>query len=413
VNTFRESLAVLRIRDYRYFLLSRFLATLATQMQALVVAWQVYQLTKDPLALGLIGGVEAAVFMAFALWAGHVADRHEKRRIIFITQFVLLACTAGFWFMSDRESVTLLALYALIGITGLARSFMWPASFSYSELTVPKAIYSRAATLNTTGWEIGSIAGPAMGGLLYAWKGPALVYAVVAVLMGAAIFFTGLLSPKPPVAHSETHAAKDFWAGLRFVFSNKMLLGAMSLDMFAVLFGGVYAILPIFADAMGVGAVGLGWLRAAPSLGAVAMAIFIASRPAFQQAGRVLFVSVAAFGVFTLGFSAAGHFNSYAWALAFLALSGMADNVSVIIRSSVIQAHTPDPMRGRVASVNGLFIGSSNVLGALESGIAAKLLGVVPSVVFGGLMTLASVAFIAWKVPALRRLNVIHKSNPE
>lgn len=407
---FADAWAVLRIRDYRYFLLSRFLATLSTQMQGLVVSWQVYEMTKDALALGLIGGVEAAVFISFVTWAGHVADATEKRRIIILTQVLLLGCTGLLCVLARGPGTSVGWIYVLIGFTGLGRSFLWPASFAYSELTVPKAIYSRAATMNSTSWEVGSIVGPAIGGFIYASRGPAFAYAVVAALMAVAIGFSLLIGRRPPVARPPKDPTAGFWSGMKFVFSNQILLGAMSLDMFAVLFGGAYAVLPIFADHMGIGARGLGWLRAAPSFGSVAMGIFIASRPPFQRAGRTLFTAVTAFGVFTLAFAVAGSYNLFGWALAMLALSGMADNISVVIRASVVQANTPDHMRGRVSSVNGIFIGSSNELGAFESGLAAKLMGLVPSVLFGGCMTLITVALVAWKASKLRQLGVIHRA---
>src|SRR5882724_3281951 len=196
---FGESLAVLQIPDYSYFLLGRFAATLATQMQALIVSWQVYQMTKDPLALGLIGLVEAVVFFSFALWAGHFADRHEKKGIIVVTQIAMLACTGALMMISRMPHAPVGWIYAVIAVTGLARSFMWPASFSYSELTVPRIIYGRAAAWLSTTWEVGSVAGPAIGGILYAWKGPVAGYGVVAFLLVLAIISTTVIGPKPPV----------------------------------------------------------------------------------------------------------------------------------------------------------------------------------------------------------------------
>ncbi len=404
---FSDALQVLRIRDYRNFLLSRIFATLATQMQALVVSWQIYQMTKDPLALGLIGLVEAVVFIVFATWAGHFADQHEKRAIILNTQGLLVICAAAFFTLSRRPGVTVYWFYVVVAFTGLARSYMWPASFAYSELTVPREIYSRAASLNSTGWEVASILGPAMGGFIYAWRGAGTAYGTVFVLMILAILFTTRMGLKSAKETSTGPHGHDLLAGFRFVFSNPVILSAISLDMFAVLFGGVYAILPIFADILGVGAKGLGWLRAAPSIGAIVMAAYQSWRPPLVHVGKTLFVMVALFGIFTIAFA----FSSTFWvALVLLAATGMVDNVSVVIRASVVQAFTPDPMRGRVSSVNGIFIGSSNEIGAFESGLAAKLMGTVPSVVFGGLMTLLTVAVVAWKSPSLRRLKNLHKT---
>ena len=404
---FSDSLAVLRIPQYPYFLLSRFTVTLATQMQALIVSWQVYQLTKDPLALGLIGLVEAVVFFSFALHAGHFADRHEKKSIIITTQMAMLACTGTLMLISRAPRVHVIWIYGVIAITGLARSFMWPASFSYSELTVPRAIYSRTAAWLSTTWEVGSVIGPAVGGILYAWKGPMAAYGVVAVIFLAAILSTSRIGPKPPVVRGGVFEELDFWHGVRFVFSNEIILGALTLDMFAVLFGGPYAILPIFADQiLHVGARGLGMLRAAPSLGAVLMAVFQSYRPPLEKVGKTMITAVAIFGIAMIGFALSKNF----WlSMALLAFSGMVDNISVVVRHSVLQAFTPDELRGRVSAVNGIFIGSSNEIGAFESGVAAKLIGTVPSVIFGGVMTLVSVAVVAWRAPRLRRLKTLHK----
>ena len=404
---FGDSRAVLQIPDYPYFLLGRFAATLATQMQALIVSWQVYQLTKDPLALGLIGFVEAVVFFSFVLWAGHFADRHEKKSIIIVTQIAMLACTGTLFAMSYAPRVHVSWIYGVIALTGLARSFMWPASFSYSELTVPRPIYSRAAAWLSTTWEVGSIAGPAAGGILYAWKGPMAAYGVVGFLLLAAIVSTAQISPKPPVADKSPKDQLDLWIGARFVFSNPIILGALTLDMFAVLFGGPYAILPIFADQiLHVGAMGLGWLRAAPSVGAVLMAVLQSYRPPWEKVGRTMITAVAFFGVAMIAFAIS---RNYWLSLAILAFSGMVDNISVVVRHSVLQAYTPDHLRGRVSAVNGIFIGSSNEIGAFESGLAAKLIGTVPSVIFGGIMTLITVTAVAWKAPELRRLKALHK----
>lgn len=406
---FSDSRAVLQVPGYKPFLIGRFTATLATQMQALIVSWQVYQLTHDPLALGLIGLVEAVVFFAFALWAGRYSDHHEKRRIIFMTQSAMLVCTLSLFWISRSGHAQVNWLYAVIAATGMARAFMWPASFSYSELTVPKTIYARAAAWLSTTWEVGSIAGPAVGGFLYAWKGPTVGYGVVAGLLLVSMASTFRLRKVPAVLARTEHANQDLLAGVRFVFSNPVILGALTLDMFAVLFGGPYAILPIYADQiLHVGAQGLGWLRAAPSIGAILMAIYQSYRPPFERVGKTLLTCVALFGVLMIGFALSEIF----WlSLVLLALTGMVDNISVVARHSILQAYTPDEMRGRVSAVNGLFIGSSNEIGAFESGTAAKLMGTVPSVVFGGVMTLLTVGLVAWKAPALRELKSLHKTS--
>lgn len=405
--SFAESRKVLQIRDFRFFLFSRFSATLASQMQALVVSWQIYQLTKDPLKLGLVGLIEAVVFIAFSLWAGHFSDRREKRGIILVAQTAIFACAVAMYVLTVRGS-SVWAIYSVIAVTGLARSFLWPASFSYSELTVPREIYSRAAAWNSTGWEIGSIVGPAIGGILYAWKGPAAAYAVVAVLAILGVVFATRMGPRPPVVATPEMPSTELLSGVRFVWSHPIILSAISLDMFAVLFGGAVAILPIFADRYGVGPTGLGWLRAAPSIGAILMAIYQQSRPPWGQAGRTLLKVVALFGVATIAFGLSTNF----WlSLFLLALTGAFDNISVVIRASIMQAYTPDSMRGRVSSVNGIFIGSSNEIGAFESGLAAKLIGAVPSVVFGGAMTLLTVGVLYAFSPALRMLDRVDRQS--
>jgi MFS family permease len=375
-------------------------------MQALIVSWQVYQMTKDPLALGMIGLVEAIAFIGFATWAGHFADRHDKRNIIFVTQGLLLVCTVAFLGLARWSGLSVIWLYAVVALTGVARSYMWPASFAYSELTVPREIYGRAASLNSTGWEVASIAGPAMGGLIYAWYGPSVAYGTVFVLMAIAAYFTSLMGPKPASAGGDQE--HDFLSGFHFVFSNPVILAAISLDMFAVLFGGVYAILPISADRMGVGAQGLGWLRAAPSIGAILMALYQAYTPPIERVGRRLLTAVALFGLAIIAFALS---NSFRICMIILAFSGMVDNISVVTRASILQAFTPDSMRGRVSSVNGIFIGSSNEIGAFESGLAAKLMGLTPSIIFGGVMTLVTVALVGWKSPQLRTLGGLHKKS--
>lgn len=409
VVNFSESLEVLRIRDFRLFLASRFCATVASQMQALIVAWQIYRLTHDPLMLGFVGLIEALVFIAFSLWAGRFSDRREKRAIILAAQGGLVLCAVAFWVVSIRGA-TVGPLYAILAVTGLARSFLWPASFSYSELTVPRAIYGRAAAWNATSWEVGSVLGPAIGGAIYAWKGPAVGYAVVGISSLLGLTMAMQMSQRPPVVATRETPEEDLLSGVRFVASHRLLWGAMTLDMFAMLFGGVLAILPIFADQYGVGPTGLGWLRAAPSIGAIAMALYQQSRPPFYRAGRALFGTVCVFGLTTIAFALSTNF----WvSLVLLAMNGAFDCVSVVIRASIMQAFTPDTMRGRVSSVNGIFIGSSNEIGAFESGLAAKLMGTVPSVVFGGVMTLISVGIIYAINPDLRRLGRVATGAPK
>ncbi len=399
-----ESYAVLKIRDFRLSLASKFFITLGVQMQAVVLGWQIFTLTRDPLALGFIGLAEALPYMGCLLWAGYLTDRSEKRRIIVAAEAGLWVCALAFLALSAAGVNRLWPLYLVIGLTGVCSSFLWPAASAYVDMTIPKEIYSRAAGWNSTLWQVGAILGPILGGWAYAWFDAPRAYAGVALFLGIGIWFAGRMSVKPPISGL---AQESPWAslmgGIRFVFSKQAILGALSLDMFAVLFGGMVALLPIFAERLQVGSSGLGVLRAAPAAGALVMALYQSHRPPFEQAGRALMISVALFGGCIILFPLSEVF----WlSVLLLALSGMFDNVSVVIRASVLQAMTPNPLRGRVSSVNGFFISSSNEIGAFESGLAAKLFGVVPSVILGGLLTWICVAVTAWKAPALRRLRL-------
>jgi len=397
-----QSLEVLRIRDFRRFLLSRFFGNLAIQMQVLVISWQVWKLTRDPLALGFIGLSEFVPFVALALWGGHVADRFEKRRIVILTEAAHLVTTGILLALVLMGNQKTLWIYLVIAITGVIRSFLWSATHSYSQMAVPQPIYHRAAAWNSSAWEVSAIAGPALGGIFYAWAGPAAALGMVAALMSVACFFAFCMGPKHPEARvAEEPLLQSLLAGFRFVFSNQVLLGALVLDMFAVLFGGVMAILPMVADALGLGPIGLGWLRAAPAIGAILMALYQTTLPPAENIGRRLFIAVSVFGFCMLVFAFS---KSFWFSMALLIAAGMADNVSVIIRHSIVQAFTPDAMRGRVSAINGIFIGSSNELGAFESGLAARVMGLVPSIIFGGFVTLLTVAWVAWKFPKLRRL---------
>ncbi len=395
--------AVLRIRDFRLSLVSKFFVALGLQMQAVVIGWQIYQLTHDPLALGLIGLAEALPFMGLSLWAGHYTDHHEKRRIIVWTEGGLVGCTFLLMALTAAGNRSPWLIYGVIGLTGVFRSFLWPASSTYIDMTVPQRIYSQAAGWNSTLWQVGAIVGPILGGWVYALSDAFHAYGVMAGLLLMGVLFATRLHPKWPVRVKEESGMAQLWGGIRFVFSHQPILAALSLDMFAVLFGGAVILLPIFAERLGVGPSGLGLLRAAPAVGALGVALYQSHRPVFKRTGVALLTAVAIFGLCMILFPLS---KSFVLSLLLLAASGGADNVSVVIRASILQAMTPDHLRGRVSSVNGLFIGSSNEIGAFESGVAAKWLGTVPSVVLGGIMTWVSVAVAAWAAPQLRRLRL-------
>ena len=403
--------AALRIPAFRWSIASVLTMTVAAQVQAVVVGWQVYDLTRDPLSLGIIGLAEALPYIMFALWAGHVADQGNRRRIALVALAVLVACSAALLALTATGAVTrgrggLLAVYGVIIISGIARSFLQPARQGMNAEIVPRALYPNAVTWRSSIWQAAAVGGPALGGLLYGFSGPRLAYTVDTALMIVALLTLALVAYEPgsrePAAATESRWA-SLTTGVRYVLRQPVLAGAMTLDMFAVFFGGATALLPVFADeVLHVGPKGLGLLRAAPAAGAVAMSLLLAHLPPMRRAGRRLFACVALFGLCMIGF---GLSRSFALSLGLLAASGAVDMVSVVIRSTLLQSWTPTYLMGRVSSVNSIFVGSSNEIGMFESGVAAKLMGTVNSVVFGGCMTLVVVALTAWRVPILRRLD--------
>jgi MFS family permease len=407
--------AALRIPEYRRFITARVFITVAIQIQAVVVGWQVYELTKDPLSLGLIGLAEALPSITVSiLGAGHVADFVHRKKIIVITVFALLACSVALLtFTTDPGAFVfqwgVVPIYSVIFVSGIARGFLSPAVFSFMPQIVPRELYQNAITWNSTLWEAASITGPAIGGLVYGFYGITAAYALDAalVLAGLTLIFFIQKKPLPPPANEDVGVIDKLTAGFRFVFQNKLILSAITLDLFAVFFGGAVALLPFFADEiLHVGAVGLGFLRSAPSIGAVAMAFYVTHYPIRKHMGKMLLWSVAGFGACMICFALSHNF----WlSLGLLIASGMFDCVSVIIRGSLMQTLTPENMKGRVSAVNYIFIGSSNELGMFESGFAASVLGLIPSVIFGGFMTIGVVAATAWLSKSLRRLQNLDK----
>jgi MFS family permease len=403
--------AVLRNPDYRWFIASLGLITLALQMQGVVVGWQVYERTGDPLALGLVGLSEALPFLAVALFGGHAADRVNRLRLCMVSALSLAFCSALLllftWrFQSGVSARAVLPIYAIIFLTGIVRAFYRPANVALGTDLLPKELYANGSTWRVSTFHLGMVIGPAVGGLVYAWRGPATAHFCVMTLLLAG--FAGLLlihyAPKP-VRPKEGSIFASLAEGLRFVSSQRLLLSAISLDLFAVLFGGAVAVLPVFAkEILHAGPQGLGALRAAPAVGSVLMGLTMAHLPPLRRAGRTLLLCVAGFGLATIAFALS---RSFLLSCLMLAASGALDNVSVVLRSTLLQTLTPEHMLGRVSSVNQVFIGSSNEIGAFESGLAAKLLGLVPSVVFGGCMTLLVVGFTTWKVPELRKMDRI------
>ena len=397
----------LRNPAFLWYVASLLTMTLGTMIQGTVVAWQVYAITRDPLALGLVGLAEAIPFIGAALYAGHVADVYDRKKLALVAISVQTACALALLAFTLRPEALadkrVWPIYAVVFVSGLARSFLQPARTALGAEIVPRETYANAVAWRSSLWQFGAVAGPALGGLLYGFSGPKLSYAVEAALcaLGFALY-ARIAYVRTPQQGARGSIGENLTVGIRFLMTQPELLGAQVLDLFSVLFGGAPALLPIFAsDYLGVGPQGLGVLRAAPAVGAVVMSVILAHRK-LRRAGRNLFLCVAAFGVCWIAFALS---RSFWLSLALLAISGMVDNVSVVIRSTLLTIRTPQEMLGRVSAVNQIFIGSSNEIGSFESGVAARLLGTVPSVIYGGLATLGVVGVTAWKTPALRKLD--------
>jgi MFS family permease len=402
--------AALRVGNFRLLVIGSFLAVVAEQMLGVAVGWELYERTNSPLALGLVGLVEIVPVLLLALPAGHVADRRDRKWLVVAALSGIAACAWGLAGLSAIQG-PLPAMYALLFGVGVARSFQSPAFSALSAQVVPPSHFANAATWSSGAWQAATIIGPALGGALIAVGGGAAgVYAGAGGLLGLVALLFSLLRPRAVVRSTEPISREAILAGARFIRNTPIILGAITLDMFAVLLGGATALLPIFArDILLVGAEGLGWLRAAPAAGAVLAALFMALRPPLRHAGPTLLLVVAGFGLGTIIF---GLSRDFGLSMLMLALLGALDNVSVVIRSTLLLTRTPDALRGRVNAVHYVFVGISNELGAFESGVAAALLSTVGAVVAGGLGTILIVALVAAKAPELRRLGRLDTHDP-
>jgi MFS family permease len=424
--------AVLGIRDFRNFFIARTCMVLGVNILGTAVGWQVYEITKDAFSLGMIGLAEFLPFLVVTLLGGYVADIFDRRKIILTCVFLYAMCALGLYLLTTKFSFILdsqgvISIFVLVGLIGLVRGFFGPAQASFSSQLIPTHLFTNAATWSSMGWQIAAVGGPAIGGLLCALsKGAWSSYftATCLALVGLVLFFSieSRHAPSEIAENAEnteggqkaektnhfTNLFTSVKLGLDFVFKNQIILGALALDMFAVLFGGAVALLPAFAkDVLAVGPEGFGALRAAPAVGAVIMASILAYYPPVKNAGKLLLFAVAGFGICTILFAVSTNFYL---SLLLLAGTGFFDTVSMVIRGTIVQLFTPNEMRGRVSAVNSLFIGSSNELGAFESGAAARLMGLMPSVIFGGTMTLVVVAFAWLRAPILRGLDLRQKN---
>lgn len=404
---------ILRNRDFRRLLGTRLCGIFALQAQAVIVGWQVYTLTKNPLMLGLVGLVEAVPAILFALFAGHIVDKSRPHHIfsnclrVHCVISLLLFVVAG-GLLGIRSDWVVLVLFVGVFLSGITRSFIMPASFTLLSRIVPRHDIPAASAWLSSGFQLAAIGGPAIAGLIYGGYGSRVAWAMPLVFMvGAVVMLRGI---QPEHRHfknqdSREPALKSIAAGWRFVLCNKVLLPMMALDMFAVLFGGAVAMLPVFADqVLHTGSEGLGLLRATPACGSILTALYFALKPMQTIRAAWLLVVISGFGVSMIGFGLSSSFGAAAF---FLALSGAFDSVSMVIRSTLMQLLVPDTMRGRVSALNSMFIVSSNEIGAFESGAAASLLGLVPSIILGGGMSLLVVASAAVLCPDLRKL-VVH-----
>jgi MFS family permease len=408
----KDPYASLRIKEFNIFLLVRFALVFGWSMQFIIIEWQVYSITKNPLSLGVIGLMEVIPAVSMALFAGHIVDQKEKRNLLAICIAAFSLISLGLFFLTRPSfieswpiSTVLYAIYALVFFGGFLRSFFGPTIFSLIALIVPKKLYPNAATWSSTTWQMASVLGPAFAGVFISWIGVHWSLCIVFGLVCLSLFLVFFIKRKPilnpKIGEPVFQSLKE---GIKFVYTTKAIFGAITLDMISVLFGGAVALLPIYAqDILKVGPEGFGALRAAPAIGAFLTMLVTAYIPISKNAGMKLLVAIFGFGICILVF---GISTTFWVSIVALFFSGVTDGVSVVIRQTILQLKTPDNMRGRVASVNSMFVGSSNELGAFESGLTAKLMGTVTAVVFGGTMTLITVLSTGILNPTLRKLDL-------
>jgi MFS family permease len=407
----RDPLLAFRFPEFRYYLASSFIFTVAVLIQEVIIGYQLYKLTHDPFVLGLVGLAEAIPIITLSLFGGHYADKLSKKKLIIAGQILILLSSVVLYYTSllllDTAKAEELK-YIILGVVffiGFCRSFQWPAMGALKPFIIPRHAYENSATWASSSWQVGAIIGPGISGFLYSIFGFSNTLVFVIGLLVLSTFFVFLIKDRLIEAgDTEETMMTRIKQGIGYVWNTKPILYSISLDLFSVLFGGVVALLPIFAeDILHVGAQGFGILRGAPSVGAVIVLLILSKYPVMKHAWRTLLLSVTAFGIFTLVFAVSKNFYLSAFALL---LTGGFDSISVVIRSTILQLQVPDNMRGRVNAINGIFISTSNEVGAFESGTAAKLLGTVPSVIFGGTMTLLVVVYIFLRSKDLLKMDM-------
>lgn len=380
-------------------------------MQATLISWEVFAITKDPFSIGLIGLVEFVPAVIMAIYSGYIIDKSDKKKLLHYSLAGNLLLTILFAYITSEhalsmlsQSTVLIAVYIIAFLTGVARAFSGPTSFALVSMLVPKQKLPNATSWHSSSWQIAAVSGPAIGGLLYGEKGITFAFIIMIIMLTLSVVVLFFIKPKPPVAIQQKEPMlKSIKQGFKFVWQSKEILGVLSLDLFAVFFGGATALLPYFSDQiLQTGPEGLGILRSAPGIGAILVMLIINFLPMKKNQGKIMLYCVAGFGFMMIIFG----LSTYFWlSFAALLISGVLDGISVIVRSTVLQLKTPENMKGRVSSLNSIFIISSNELGAFESGFAARLMGVVPAVVFGGTMTVGIVVYNWIKNPTVKRLS--------
>jgi MFS family permease len=402
MSAVHDPYAALRLGDYRRFLLGGVAATVANQVQGVTVGWELYERTGSATALGLVGLAKVAPVLLLALPVGQAADRYNRKRMLVAAQLLAAAAALGLAILSATRGPIAL-IYGCLLVSGVGRAFSMPTRWALLTQLVPLELVSSAVAWNSSGLQVALMVGPALGGLVLALsRGAAWAYLAAAACSVASLMLIAPIQPRSTRRATEPLSLGSLLAGVRFVRRTELILATITLDLFAVLLGGATALLPIFArDILEIGPIGLGWLRAAPAIGAFAMALVLAHRPPLRRAGPALLVAVAGFGAATIVF---GLSRDPRLSFLMLLLTGALDNISVVVRSTLVQVLTPDAMRGRVSAVNALFIDSSNELGEFESGVTAQLFGPVASVVGGGVGTILVVLSVALGWPQVRRL---------
>lgn len=405
-----NSFTALSHAEFRTYIIARFFFIMVLTMQATLISWKVFEITHDPFSIGLIGLVEFVPAVIMAIYSGYIIDKSDKKKLLHISISANLLLTILFAYITSKQASTFLSqhtvliiIYIIAFCTGIARAFSGPTSFALVSMLVPKEKIPNAISWHSSSWQIAGVGGPAIGGLLYGAMGITFTFTLMIIMMSISVLILFFIGPKPPTVQLKAEPMlKSIREGFKFVWNTKEILGVITLDLFAVFFGGATALLPYFSDViLKTGAEGLGILRAAPGIGAIIVMLVINFIPMKSNQGKWMLLCVAGFGLSIIIF---GISNWFWISFAALLISGLLDGISIIVRSTVLQLKTPEEMKGRVSALNSIFIISSNELGAFESGFASRIMGVVPSVIFGGAMTIGIVVYTWFKIPGVRKI---------